>query len=105
MVIRCSSYCGDGLYAAVRAERHRSLLGQVTDPDGGAIPGASIQVINQESLAQRTAKTDAIGAYVVPSLPAGRYQSSSEATGFDRKLSDVITVVAGQNFVFDVRCR
>jgi hypothetical protein len=77
--------------------------GQVIDPDGGAIPGASIQVVNQETLAQREVKTDALGAYVVPSLAPGRYQIVVEADGFDRKQSSIITLVAGQNFVFDVK--
>ncbi len=77
--------------------------GQVSDPDGGAIPGASVQIVNQESLAKREAKTDALGNYVVPSLPAGRYQINVEAEGFAPRSSDVITLVAGQNFVFDVK--
>src|SRR6185437_3759118 len=77
--------------------------GQVTDSDGGAIPGASMQVINEERLARREAKTDPLGAYVVPSLPAGRYQIIVEAEGFSRRSSDIITVVAGQNFVFNVQ--
>jgi len=77
--------------------------GQVTDPDGNAIPGASIHVINQESLATREAKTDGLGAYLVPSVPAGRYQVVVEADGFDRRLSDIVTLAAGQNFVFNAR--
>lgn len=76
--------------------------GEVTDPDGGAIPGASVQVINQETLARRETKTDA-SAYILASLPPGRYQIVVQAEGFDRKSSDIITVVAGQNFVFNVR--
>lgn len=77
--------------------------GQVSDPDGGAIPGASIQIVNQETLAQREVKTDALGVYVIPSLAPGRYQIVVEADGFDRKQSSIITLVAGQNFVFDVK--
>jgi hypothetical protein len=77
--------------------------GSVTDTDGGAIPGASIQIVNQESFAKRDTKSDGEGNYVVPSLPAGRYQIVVEATGFARRASDIITVVAGQNFVFNVK--
>jgi len=77
--------------------------GQVTDTDGGAIPGASIQIVNQETLAKRELKTDATGSYLVTSLPAGRYQIAVEATGFSRRASDIITLVAGQAFVFNVQ--
>jgi Carboxypeptidase regulatory-like domain/TonB-dependent Receptor Plug Domain len=77
--------------------------GLVTDTDGGAIPGASVQIINQESLAQREEKTDAVGSYVVPSLPPGRYQIVVKAEGFTLRSSDIITIVAGQNFVFNVQ--
>ncbi len=77
--------------------------GQVNDPDGNAIPGASIQIVNQNTLAARAAKSDALGNYVVPSLPAGRYQINVEAEGFAPRSSDVITLAAGQTFVFDVK--
>jgi hypothetical protein len=77
--------------------------GQVTDSDGGAIPGASVKLLNQETLAERETKTDAGGNYVLPSLPAGRYQIVVVAEGFDRRSSDIITLVAGQNFVFNVK--
>jgi hypothetical protein len=77
--------------------------GSVTDTDGGAIPGASVQVINQETFAKREVKTDGTGSYVVASLPAGRYQITVEADGFSRRASDIITLVAGQIFVFNVQ--
>jgi hypothetical protein len=77
--------------------------GTVTDTDGGAIPGASVKLLNQETLAERETKTDAGGNYVLPSLPAGRYQIVVVAEGFDRRSSDIITLVAGQNFVFNVK--
>ncbi|WP_263360151.1 TonB-dependent receptor [Acidicapsa ligni] len=77
--------------------------GQVTDTDGGSIPGASIQIINQESLAKRETKTDASGGYSVANLAPGRYQIVVEADGFARRSSDVITIIPGQNFIFNVK--
>jgi Carboxypeptidase regulatory-like domain/TonB-dependent Receptor Plug Domain len=75
--------------------------GQVTDTDGGAIPGASVQIVNQETLVKREVKTDAAGMYAIPSLPPGRYQVSVEAEGFSRRESQVVTLTAGQNFIFN----
>jgi hypothetical protein len=76
--------------------------GAVTDTDGGAIPGASVQIINQESLAKRETTSDGAGAYVFANVAPGRYQIVVEADGFSRRSSDIITIVAGQNFVFNV---
>src|SRR5882757_4413351 len=75
--------------------------GVVTDSDGGAIPGASVQIVNQETLVKRDAKTDEAGAYAVPSLPAGRYQIIVEADGFSRRQSGVVTLAQGQIFVYN----
>ncbi|WP_255551027.1 carboxypeptidase regulatory-like domain-containing protein [Granulicella sp. dw_53] len=75
--------------------------GVVADSDGGAIPGASVQIVNQETLVKRTAKTDGVGAYIVPSLPAGRYQIIVEADGFSRRQSGVVTLAQGQVFVYN----
>jgi hypothetical protein len=79
------------------------ISGQVTDPDGNAIPGASIQVVNQDTLVKREATTDAVGAYTVLSLPPGRYQILVDADGFSRRSSAVITLTPGQAVVFDAR--
>jgi len=77
------------------------LSGQVTDPDGGAIPAATVQVVNQETLVKRQVTTDATGVYSVPSLPPGRYQIVVEADGFSRRSSAIITLTAGQSLVFN----
>jgi Carboxypeptidase regulatory-like domain/TonB-dependent Receptor Plug Domain len=76
--------------------------GQVTDQDGGAIPGASVQVINQETLAKRVATTDGAGAYSVLSLAPGHYQIIVEADGFSRRSSEVVVLAPRQIFVFNV---
>ncbi len=79
------------------------ISGQVTDPDGAVIPGASIQVVNQDTLVRREAKSDATGQYIVPGLPPGRYQIIVEAERFSRRSSDVFTLAAGQSFVFNAQ--
>ncbi|WP_245536321.1 TonB-dependent receptor [Terriglobus saanensis] len=90
--------CGSSLFGQSANGR---FSGQVTDNDGGAIPGASVQIVNQETLVKREAKTDAAGAYSVLSLPAGHYQIIVEADGFSRRSSEVITLTAGQSVVFN----
>ena len=77
--------------------------GQVTDPDGAAIPEATVQIVNQETLVKREAKTDSAGAYTVPGLPPGRYQLIVEAQGFSRRSSQILSLAVGQAIVFNVQ--
>lgn len=77
------------------------LSGQVTDSDGGVIPGATVQIVNQETLVKREVKTDSGGSYAVPSLPPGRYQIIVEAEGFSRRSSDVVPLSLGQSLTFN----
>jgi Carboxypeptidase regulatory-like domain len=79
------------------------ISGQITDSDGRAISNAVVQIVNQDTLVRRTAKTDATGGFVVLSLSAGHYQVIVEADGFNRRQSEVVTLVSGQAVVFDAR--
>src|SRR6478672_3974698 len=58
------------------------IEGKVTDPKGGAIPGATVKVTNQTTKQDFTAVTDAQGRYKVEGLPAGVYDVSVVAKGF-----------------------
>jgi hypothetical protein len=77
--------------------------GQVTDPDGSVIPGATVQIINQDTLAKREAKTNDVGSYSVSGLSAGRYQIIVEAPGFSRRSSEIVALAAGQAVVFNAQ--
>ena len=60
-----------------------SLQGTVTDPSGGAVPGALVGVSNESKL-QRTTSTDAQGGYRLLALPPGTYTLTVTAKGFAR---------------------
>ena len=77
--------------------------GQITDPDGAAIPDATIQIVNQDTLVKREAKTDSDGSYTVPGLPPGRYQLIVEAQGFSRRSSQILSLASGQAVVFNAQ--
>ncbi len=61
-----------------------SLQGTVTDPTGGAVANAKLELLNVDSKAQRDATTDAQGEYRFQSLPPGNYSLTVSATGFAR---------------------
>ena len=78
------------------------ISGQVADQEGLFIPGASVQVIDQGSLAKREAKTDDNGRYTVTNLPAGKFQVIVNAAGFSMASSKVLVLAAGQSLTFNV---
>src|SRR5207244_12737741 len=50
------------------------IVGQVLDSTRGALPGASVTVINTGTNAQRAAVTDADGRFSIPNLPPAVYR-------------------------------
>lgn len=69
-----------------------SMVGTITDPSGGVIPGASITLINLGTTEKRTIASDAAGSYRFVNLVPGRYQVDVEKTGFKHFTRDNILV-------------
>jgi hypothetical protein len=59
-----------------------SISGVVLDPDGMAIPGATIKLTNMAQRATYNESSDAKGLYWFPNLPVGRYELVVSANGF-----------------------
>jgi hypothetical protein len=79
------------------------ISGTVTDPQGLAVTQATVQIVNQDSLAKREVKTDELGHYSTSYLPAGRYQVVVQAQGFSAAVSMDITLAAGQSTAYNVQ--
>jgi len=77
------------------------ITGQVSDGQGGVIPGATVEVVSQDSSIKREAKSDESGNYSIPYLPAGQYQIFVRSQGFSSLASPMITLSAGKPFVFN----
>jgi Carboxypeptidase regulatory-like domain/TonB-dependent Receptor Plug Domain len=77
------------------------ISGQVSDQQGAAVPGATVQVVSQDSTIKRETKTDENGMYAVPLLPAGSYRVLIQAPGFGSAASQLIALVEGQGFAFN----
>ncbi len=73
-----------------------SLVGTVTDPHGGAIPGASITVTNEETDRVQSAKTSSRGAFSLIHLPPGRYRVAVSAPGFRTFVQTAFALEADQ---------
>ena len=65
-----------------------SILGQVADPSGSAVPGAAVTVRNVETGATAQTTTDASGSYSIPNLLAGTLRNDrTQSQAFRRRPS------------------
>ena len=58
------------------------IRGQVTDPNGGTVAGATIKITESSKGTTRTVKSNESGTYVILSLQPGVYSMKVEADGF-----------------------
>lgn len=79
-----------------------TIAGAVTDDSGGLIANAAITVINPDSGLKRELKSDPLGQFSVPALPAGRYEVRAQAPGFRQILREA-TVVVGSTTTVDMK--
>ena len=82
-----------------------SLTGQVTDPSGAAVPGASVTVTNIDTNFMQSAKTDSVGTYLIRPLPIGNYSLAISAAGFDRYLQKGIVLTVNLAATQDVHLK
>jgi len=61
-----------------------TILGTVRDSSGGALPGATVTLLNQDTGFTRTVSSDSTGEFTAPSMPTGNYSVTGEMTGFKK---------------------
>jgi Carboxypeptidase regulatory-like domain/TonB dependent receptor/TonB-dependent Receptor Plug Domain len=59
-----------------------SLVGNVTDSSGAAIPGATVTATQQQTNLTREVVSSEVGAYAIPNIPSGTYQVVVTLPGF-----------------------
>jgi hypothetical protein len=73
-----------------------SISGTIRDSSGGVIANATITAKNQGTGAERTATTDASGSFHIVSIPAGSYDVTAAATGFQTTVRSGVTLTVGE---------
>ena len=88
-------------------ERGATIIGTITDPDGGVVGSALIQAKHIETAQVYRAATSTAGAYTLTRLPAGEYVLSVPAIGFtlDRLERTGIVVQPAQTLRVDIRLK
>jgi Carboxypeptidase regulatory-like domain len=76
------------------AQFRAAIQGAVTDETGGAIPGVTVVVTNQETSTAQETVTNESGFYSVPGLPPGRYRVTASLSGFKETVSENVIVSA-----------
>ena len=77
-----------------------SIAGVVRDSSGAAVAAAHVEILSISTGLARTIASSVTGDYGFPSLPAGQYEVSVEASGFHRMVRKA-SVEAGQTTTTD----
>ncbi len=86
------------------AQTTGDITGRVTDEQGGALPGVTVEARSPAFQGVRTSVTDASGAFRLVLLPPGTYKVTASLQGFARTES-TITVSLGRTSTGDFRLR
>ena len=78
-----------------------SLTGNVTDPNGEAIPNAKVQVVNTRTSEARSAATDERGGFTFSSLQIGVYKLTVALSSFKTLIKENILIESNNVYRFD----
>ena len=79
-----------------------TVQGTVTDASGGVLPGVTVTIKNDETGAVREIVTNAVGFYVAPFLPIGRYTITAKLDGFQTVVERAVQISLNQTRVTNV---
>lgn len=81
---------------ALRADVTGSILGTVTDANGGVVPNVEVVATSLETNLRRTARSDGLGEYRILALPVGRYKLEASTGGFQKFLMSEIDLTVNE---------
>ncbi len=79
-----------------------TIAGVVKDATGGALPGVSVKVVNEETGVSVDTVSNEAGIYRVPALVPGRYRLETTLDGFDPVVRPAITLQVSQSLAIDI---
>jgi hypothetical protein len=82
-----------------------SLTGNITDPSGAVVPGASVEALNQGTGAVRQVTADVRGVYLFTILTPGNYKVTVTAAGFSPQVTDNLSIIANATLRNDVQMK
>ncbi len=92
------------LISSAGAQEFRaSLSGEITDPSGAAISGATITVTNVDRNSDSVETSNSLGRYVVNFLSPGTYKVTVDKPGFKKLVRQGIRLSSSDKFDVDLR--
>src|SRR5579872_1740652 len=93
--------CG-GIFAWGQATTYGQLRGEVTDPTGAVIPGATLTLKNVATGATQNIQTNNAGLYEFSFLQPGNYTVTATATGF-QQIVHTVSIALGSAVALDLK--
>ncbi len=84
-------------------EARATIGGRVMDSQGGLVPNAMVQVVNDDTNVKRDTKTNEKGAWIVEFLLPGHYEFTISATGFKSETRKGITLQTADDKQLDTQ--
>jgi hypothetical protein len=83
------------------AQTTGAISGTVTDSTAGALPGATVEVTNEQTGITRTVVTDAEGRYFARELNLGEYRVTAALQGFQSSARRGVVLTIGREAIVD----
>ncbi|HYV25718.1 MAG TPA: carboxypeptidase-like regulatory domain-containing protein, partial [Pyrinomonadaceae bacterium] len=84
-------------------ELRGKISGRVTDPNGGAVPGAAVKVVDVARNKTIDLTTNGEGLFEAPYLLPGTYQVLVEMSGFKKALEKTVEVAINTTRTVDIK--
>ena len=78
-----------------------TILGTVRDQQGAVVPNASVTAKSVETGAERTVATTTAGEFSILSVPAGAYEVTASASGFQTEVRSGLNLTVGASLRVD----
>jgi hypothetical protein len=79
-----------------------TIAGVVKDATGGALPGVSATIVNEDTAVAVSTVTNGEGLYRVPALVPGRYRIETTLDEFDRTIRGPVRLEVSQTLAIDI---
>ena len=79
-----------------------SVEGTVRDPSGAAVAGVTVTITNIRTNVAKTATTDEMGIYEIPTLQPSEYQITAESKGFKKQVVTGVVLQVNQVARMDI---
>lgn len=95
-VLLCILVCSAAAYLYGQGGAYGTILGTVTDNSGAVLANANVEVTNTATNVANHVQTTSSGDYTVPYLQPGPYRVTVQAPGFQKAITDGVTLVVAQ---------